>query len=206
MNRWPWLLVIFGCLALLVSLGEWRRMGVTSVGQRVTAGEPDLLMEQATITQFGEDGTVRYRLLSTEVRHYEDQQITHLVAPTLTLNRTAPQPPWSARANEGFVHDTQGEHGETAELIVLRDDVHLTQHEPDPIEITGPSMNIFPERQFAETDQPVMIQTAAGRSYAAGMSGDLNTGLFKLKSIESQRVHTVVLPEQFRRATNKPSS
>ena len=68
MNRWPWLLVIFGCLALLVSLGEWRRMGVTSVGQRVTAGEPDLLMEQATITQFGEDGTVRYRLLSTLTR------------------------------------------------------------------------------------------------------------------------------------------
>lgn len=203
MNRWTWLLVIFGCLALLVSLGEWRRLDVVPGELPVTAGEPDLMMEQATITQYGEDGAVRYRLLSSEVRHYEEEQITHLASPTLTLNR-APQPPWLARANEGIVHDAQGEHGTTAELIVLREDVHLQQQDPDRIEITCPSLNIYPERQFAETDQPVIIDTNAGRSYAVGLSGDLNTGLFKLSSIESQRVHTVVLPDQFKRAT-KPS-
>lgn len=51
------------------------------------AGEPDLYMEKAAITQYGDDGTVRYRLLSSEVRHYEEDRITRLAAPTMTLYR-----------------------------------------------------------------------------------------------------------------------
>jgi lipopolysaccharide export system protein LptC len=203
MNRWPWLLVLFGCLALFIALGDWRHVDIASE-QPVAAGEPDLLMEQATITQYGDDGSVSYRLLSSEVRHYQAEQITHLAAPSLTLNR-APQPPWFARSDEGLVHDTTTPGDSATEVILLRDDVHLEQREPNKIEITSPSLNVYPDRQFAETDQPVMIDTTAGRSYAVGLSGDLNTGLFKLSSIESQRVHTIVLPGQFKSATSKPT-
>jgi len=203
MNRWPWLLVLFGCLALFLSLGEWRHVDIASE-QPVAAGEPDLLMEQATITQYGQDGSVSYRLLSSEVRHYAAEQITHLTAPNLTLNR-APQPPWFARSDEGLVHDTSTPGDNATEVILLREDVHLEQREPNKIEVTSPSLFVYPDRQFAETDQPVMIDTTAGRSYAVGLSGDLNTGLFKLSSIESQRVHTIVLPGQFKSATTKPA-
>jgi lipopolysaccharide export system protein LptC len=203
MTRWPWLLIIFGCLALFVSLGEWKHVDITAE-QPAPAGEPDLLMEQATITQYGDDGSVSYRLLSTEVRHYQMEQITHLTAPSLTLNR-APQPPWFARSDEGFVHDTSTAGDNTTEVILLRDDVHLEQREPNRIELTSASLYVYPDRQFAETDQPVMIDTTSGRSYAVGMSGDLSTGLFKLSSIESQRVHTIVLPGQFKSATKRPA-
>jgi len=203
MNRWPWLLVLFGCLALFISLGEWKHTDIAT-DQPMPAGEPDLLMEQATITQYGDDGSVSYRLLSGEVRHYETEQLTHLAAPTLTLNR-APQPPWFARSGEGFVHDTNTPGDNTNEVIMLRDDVHLEQREPNRIEITSQMLYVYPDRQYAETDQPVMIDTTAGRSYAVGLSGDLNTGLFKLSSIESQRVHTIVLPGQFKSATAKPA-
>ena len=85
MNRWSWLLVIFGCFALLLSLGDWKHIEVSPNEQPASAGEPDLYMEKAAITQYGDDGTVRYRLLSTEVRHYEDERITRLVSPTMTL-------------------------------------------------------------------------------------------------------------------------
>ena len=70
-----WLLVIFGCLALLASLGDWKHIEVLPNEQPVAAGEPDLYMEKATITQYGEDGSVSYRLLSSEVRHYEDHAV-----------------------------------------------------------------------------------------------------------------------------------
>ena len=61
-------------------------------------------------------------------------------------------------------------------------------------------------RQFAETDQPVIIDTNSGRSSAVGLSGDLNSSLLKLSSIASERVHTIVMPDQFKRATTtKPS-
>jgi lipopolysaccharide export system protein LptC len=202
MNRWSWLLVIFGCLALLVSLGDWKHIDVSPGEQPAAAGEPDLYMEKATITQYDDDGAVRYRLLSSEVRHYEDERLTRLVAPTMTLFR-APQPPWFARSNQGFVHDTDPADEKTGEAVFLREDVHLEQKEPNRIEITCPTLYVYPGRQFAETDQPVIIETASGRTSAVGMSGDLNTSLLKLSSSTSERVHTIVLPGQFKRATTK---
>jgi lipopolysaccharide export system protein LptC len=204
MNRWSWLLVIFGCLALLASLSDWKHIEVLPNEQPVAAGEPDLYMEKATITQYGEDGSVSYRLLSNEVRHYDEQGLTELASPTMTLFR-APQPPWFARSNQGFVHDTDTAETHTAEEILLRDDVHLEQREPNRIEITTTALRVYPDRQFAETDQPVMIDTTSGRTYAVGMSGDLNTSLLKLSSSASERVHTIVLPGQFQRATTKPN-
>jgi lipopolysaccharide export system protein LptC len=202
MNRWSWLLVIFGCLALLASLGDWKHLEVLPNDQPVAAGEPDLYMEKATITQYGEDGAVSYRLLSSEVRHYEDQGLTQLASPTMTLFR-APQPPWFARSKEGLVHDIDTAESKTAEEILLQDDVHLEQREPNRIEITTAALRVYPDRQFAETDQPVIIDTTSGRTSAVGMSGDLNTSLLKLFSSASERVHTIVLPDQFQRATTK---
>ena len=202
MNRWSWLLVIFGCLALLASLGDWKHIDVTPSEQPAAAGEPDLYMEKATITQYGDDGAVRYRLLSTEVRHYEDERLTRLIAPTVTLFR-APQPPWFARSNQGFVHDSASADDKTGEVIFLREDVHLEQRVPNRIEITTSTLYVHPDRQFAETDQPVIIETASGRTSAVGMSGDLNTSLLKLSSSASERVHTIVLPGQFKRASTK---
>lgn len=84
-------------------------------------------------------------------------------------------------------------------MILLRDDVHLEQQEPNRIEITTPSLYVYPDRQFAETDQPVIIDTTSGRTRAVGMSGDLNTSLL-LSSSASERVHTIVMPGQFKRA------
>ena len=203
MNRWPWLLVIFGCLALLVSLSDWKHIDVTTNEHPTAAGEPDLYMDKATVTQFGDDGSVRYRLVSTEIRHYEDERLTRLVSPTMTLFR-APQPPWFARSKQGFVRDTRDADGNTEEVIFLRDDVHLVQQEPNRIEITCAALRVYPSRQFAETDQPVIIDTSSGRTFAVGMSGNLNTSLLKLSSSASERVHTIVMPDQFKRATTKP--
>ncbi len=164
MNRWSWLLVIFGCLALLVSLGDWKHIEVLPSDQPVSAGEPDLYMEKAAITQYGDDGTVRYRLLSTEVRHYEDERLTRLVAPTMTLYR-APQSPWFARSNEGLVHDADTVDGKRDEVILLRDDVHLEQQEPNRVEITSPTLYVYPDRQFAGRCQSLLCNCPAGRDH-----------------------------------------
>jgi len=44
-----------------------------------------------------------------------------------------------------------------------------------------------------------MIDTNAGRTMAVGLTADLAAGLLELSSNETQRVHTTVLPSQFRR-------
>lgn len=49
-----------------------------------------------------------------------------------------------------------------------------------------------------------MIESNAGRTTAVGLTADLGAGLLTLSSSESQRVHTTVLPNQFRRAAARP--
>ena len=66
--------------------------------------------------------------------------------------------------------------------------------------IRSPAFYIYPERQYAETDEDVMIDTEVGRTSAHGMEGDLARGLLKLFSNTDARVHTIVLPDQFKHA------
>jgi lipopolysaccharide export system protein LptC len=199
MNWRFWLLVLVCSVTVLVSRWESNRNDVAPEETPGRAGEPDLFMSKATITQYSAAGAVSYRLESAEVLHYDADGLTRLSAPALTLNR-APQSPWFARASEGFVREPDASSANAGEVILLRDDVHLEQREPNKIEIACSTLNIYPERRFAETDRPVIIDSTSGRSSAVGMSGDLNSGLFKLSSNASQRVHTIVSPAQFKRA------
>ncbi len=81
MNRWPWLLVIFGGLALFCSLGDWKHSEVApgrSTGRCRRTGP---------VHGEGHDHAVRRRrrrALSAgcraEVRHYEEESLTRLAS------------------------------------------------------------------------------------------------------------------------------
>ena len=62
------------------------------------------------------------------------------------------------------------------------------------------SFFIYPNRQFAETSQDVMIITNIGQTQAAGLSADLGSGLLKLTSNRQQRVRTTVMPNNFKKS------
>ena len=65
------------------------------------------------------------------------------------------------------------------------------------IQLDSSSMYVYPERQFAETDQPVTIDTVAGRTVAQSMVADLRKGLIRMSSDAEKKVHSIVLPDQF---------
>lgn len=200
MSRWTWLLVLLGSIVLFVSIGARRDTRIAEPTQPETTSEPDLYMADATIAQYDDDGRLRYRLASDEVRHFEADSVTRLSSPTLTLNR-APQSAWLATAKQGTVEYQDSADGRREEIVHLSDDVRLEQQDAtDRIELRCDSLRLYPARRFAETDQPVMITSNSGRTSAAGLSGDLKSGLLKLSSSATQRVHTVVLPGQFKRA------
>lgn len=163
------------------------------------ADEPDLYIEDATITQFAEDGNMRYQLVSAQIRHFEREQVTRLTAPVLTLF-DATQPPWHISSIDGDIRKRARPSGGEEEVVFLRGEVVLKHTTADGHYITmrSPSIVLYPDRQYAETDQDVMIDTAVGRTQAAGMKGELQRGLLNLYSKPEQRVHTIVLPNQFK--------
>jgi LPS export ABC transporter protein LptC len=162
-------------------------------------GEPDLYMEDAIITQYQPDGTMKYQLASHQIRHFERDNLTRLTAPRLTLHSQT-QPPWTVESDHGYVRRRTNHLGDSEETVFLRRNVKLEQRYDDGrhLRLESPSLYIFPDAQYAETDQNVIVDSDISRTMGVGLQGNLQHGVLKLFSSEQQRVHTIVLPEQFK--------
>ena len=198
MNTRNWLLLLFGCVVIAFLLTDTDD-AIDEPSTEVLFSEvPDLYMEDAIITQYQGDGTLKYELVSTRIRHFEDRNLTRLDTPDLQMHQTD-NPPWSARADEGEIKYQATSEDTQEEVVYLRHNVFLEQARGERfISMSSEDLTIYPERRYAETDQAVMIDTNAGRTKAVGLAADLERSVLHLASSESQRVHTIVLPFQFK--------
>ncbi len=162
-------------------------------------GEPDLYLEQAQISQYGEPGRLKYELLASRIRHFEADAITRLTLPDLTLYNSR-NLPWQSTAGQGFIRQEIGPSGQPEELVFLREDVLLRQRDTDGrfLRLRTEHLYVYPDRQYAQTDQSVTIDTDVGRTKAAGMTADLAAGRISLSADAKQRVQTIVLKDQFK--------
>lgn len=198
MNAWNWLLLLSGCVAIVFLLRDTDEAVIDASPSEVLSDEPDLYMEDAVITQYQDDGTLRYELASSRVRHYQDRDLTRLDTPDLQMHQTD-HPPWSARADEGEIRYQATRGNVLEEVVYLHHNVYLEQTRGERfISLRSDDLTIYPQRQYAETDQAVMIDTNTGRTKAVGLAADLERSVLQLSSNETQRVHSIVLPFQFK--------
>jgi LPS export ABC transporter protein LptC len=164
------------------------------------ADAPNLLMATATILQYREDGTLNYRLAASQIRHFDTENVTRLRDASLHLIDSEGKAPWDIRARSGEIRQHLTPDQPPEEVVFLQDQVEMTQENPDGsfVRLQTPSIYYYSERQYAETAQNVMIDTDVGRTKAIGLQGELQQGLLRLFSSDEERVHTIVLPNQFR--------
>lgn len=194
--------------AIVASLGlkylgyEVPFLGSTNTAHNSLPGsdrsEPDLSGEGIRFTQYRTDGSTHYQLAATAIEQFNDEGIANLTQPDLNLT-SLDGPPWQASAKRGYIREQQYK-GNKEEVVYLQDDVILIQTHPKHGTMTMKSNTLFvyPAREYAQTDQDVMIDSPVGRTKAAGLHVDLATGVLNLSSSPKQRVHTIVLPEQFK--------
>ena len=200
LSGWRLAAIVMGASAILGLAHYFQPM--SDGGRRpvppVDSNNPDLTIADAVITSYRLTGELKYRLLSPQIEHFEHSDQTYLRTPDLIINRE-PDPPWQVTAKRGILRNASNRGGPEEE-VVLEEDVHMEQSFPDGrnFRLVTPSITIYPARQYAETSQDVMITTHAGRTRAVGLQGNLDQGLLKLFSNDEQRVHTVILVDQFK--------
>jgi lipopolysaccharide export system protein LptC len=188
------LLLIAGGIAVVVLE---RRTVVLTDPRPIPLNEPDFIMDGAVISQYDTEGALRYRLTAEQIRHFEAEALTGMLRPNISLHDAA-QPPWQVSARKGTLHRPGPGAGE--EIVKLEEEVILAQTRRDGrwISLSTHALVIYPDRQFAETDQDVTIDTHIGRTTATGLKGDFRLGTISLTSTNDRPVHTVVKPEQFK--------
>lgn len=190
------LVLVLAAVALLV-MERSTGPPVTAVPVPELDGEPDVYMEGAAVSQYGDDGTLEYRLEMARASHFQGEAETRLVEPRLTLYRRD-EPPWHVHARRGVLRRPL-DGGPDAETVSLAGDVTLEQRRGDEwVRLVTEALMLYPKRQYAETDRDVMIQGVFGRTTASGLQGDLRAGALQLFSAPNRPVRTVLQPEHFK--------
>ena len=195
----------FCCLALIVWLGYQQfyapdKARSAESSDNTEPNHADVYGETINFTQLKPDGRVHYKLQAQTITQYEDDQLSYLEEPRLHLT-SADAAPWDIQAKLGKIEQRGTADGQLEDVVFLTEDVVMVQSDPNNglTTLRSAAFQIYPDREFAETDQNVMIDTQVGRTMAGGMQTDMATGLLILRSSPTQRVHTIILPEQFKR-------
>ena len=175
--------LILGAL-LLAGVGYWNISPSQFLGERPSDGTEnpiDFFVENARTRQFQIDGLLRYELTTERLEHIKSSDVTLLTQPDLLLYKNG-ELPWHVRSERGEV-SPQGTQVELIDAVrTERTDARGRQ-----TILTTSRLSVFPEREYAETEQAVRIETVNGVTTANGMQAFLNDGrLLLLSNVRGQ--------------------
>ncbi|MCQ4314077.1 LPS export ABC transporter periplasmic protein LptC [Stutzerimonas sp. VN223-3] len=176
--RFPAILLLIALL--LVAVGYWNIRPESFMQEPAAAtGEEspiDFYVINSRTVQYQPDGKRNYELSAEKVEHVKASDVSLLTRPDLHSYRGT-ELPWHVTSERGEV----GPQGVEVELI---DDVRIERNDAKgrPTIITTSRMTVLPEKDYAETRQPVRIVAANGVTTATGMKAYLNEGRMLLLS------------------------
>ena len=172
--------LIFGVIAaLFLAVGYWNISPERFLDQpapQVDEGAIDYYAINAKSVQFLPDGKVQYEMTSDKVEHVKASEITLLTNPDMNIYRGT-EFPWHVTSKRGEVNPD----GTEVELI---DSVRVarTDDKNRNTVITTTRMTVFPQKQYAQTEQDVRIDGAGGVSTGKGMKAYLKESRIHLLS------------------------
>ena len=176
--RLPAILVLIALL--LIAVGYWNIRPESFMQEApVSQGHEtpiDFYVINSRTIQYQPDGKRNYELSAEKVEHIKASDVSLLTRPDLHSYRGSDLP-WHVTSERGEV----GPKGEEVELI---DNVKVERNDAKgrPTIVTSSRMTVFPEKDYAETRQPVRIVAANGVTTATGMKAYLNEGRMLLLS------------------------
>jgi len=139
--------------------------------------EPDVLLEEADILEFGEDGTLRFSVRSTKAQWFRQSGDMALTSPELVVPDEQGVP-WRVVAERGGVQG--GQNGESMQ-VDLSGMVVLRRDDGDAfVQVATEALKLHPGERRAATERPVSITTERSRIEAGGLDADLAAGSLRL--------------------------
>lgn len=165
--------------ALLAAVGYWNIRPESFNRNPPSASDAsaiDFYVINAKSTQFRADGSLDHVMTSSKLEHIKTSDITLLSNPDLLLYRGNVQP-WHVQSSRGEVAPG----GQEVELI---DNVRVARADAKgrPTILTSSRLTVFPDKEYAQTQQAVRIEAANGVTTAQGMKAYLNDGRMLLLS------------------------
>ncbi|WP_054911615.1 LPS export ABC transporter periplasmic protein LptC [Pseudomonas sp. NBRC 111127] len=165
--------------AVLAAIGYWNVSPESFLDQPVAQVDEsaiDYYAINAHSVQFLPDGKLQYEMTADKVEHVKATEVTLVTTPDLRLYRGT-EYPWHVQSERGEVSPD----GNEVELINKVRVARTDEKQRDTI-ITSSRMTVFPQKQYAQTEQAVRIDGAGGTTTGKGMKAYLKEGKMDLLS------------------------
>ncbi len=176
LRAWSALLPLLALLAGIYWLNQ-QVLPLAPVPDYKARHDPDYIVNNFSATTLGVNGAPRFLLTAQEMRHFPDDDTTHLVEPRLT-SPYQDKPPVHISADRGEVSHNGKEVSLRDNVLVLRD----PSAKDSGMQITTSYLHVIPDDETADTDRPVTITEARGITTAVGMNLDSKARVLKLLS------------------------
>ena len=168
------LLAVIGASLIWWAFEPAKKIRLSKTEETRKETDPDFYMTDVDSIQYNLNGDPEYQLSSNEISHYPHNDITDITLPHIIMYQEDGSP-WRLSALRGRILPG-------GDVVELWDEVQV-KYEPlddSPAQLTTESLRIFPDKEYAESDQAVMIETQQGTTTAIGLQADLKTNRMKL--------------------------
>jgi len=171
-------------LLLLLAGAYWLNQQVLPLAVKADNSkrhDPDFIVSDFNALALDVNGLPQHRLAAHEMIHYPDDDSLHLERPVLTSLQPN-RPVTVTRAQTGLVNDRGDE-------VFLRGDVLITRAaaaQSSERTYSTTYLHVLPNRDWADTDRPVVIADAHNLIHAVGMEMDGRAQITKLTQVSSQ--------------------
>ena len=183
-------LVILGGTVILLALAlDWLAEGPEAPADSIPSGEADAYMIDARIDQYSQAGDLQHQIIAKRLNHNPRTDLVTLVAPAVRFKDKESGGAWEVTSATGRILPRGEGKDQAVELI---DQVEANKPGPGSrfISIKTNSLTLYPDRQYAETDDQVVIVNERSRTSAHGMRAYLDEGRFLFFSTPEAPVTT----------------
>jgi|GEM_PF-2336604 len=137
---------------------------------------PQIIMERTQLVQFDASGTMAHLLQSEKLLSEQDSGLVYVSEPTIGIDPN--------RSDSWEAFSQSGTYNQQTKAMQMSGDVVLIRKQPkdDPITISTEVLNYYPDKNFADSNSPVIIETTGHKIETIGMSVDFEASEYKLKS------------------------
>ncbi|WP_300719910.1 LPS export ABC transporter periplasmic protein LptC [Pseudomonas sp.] len=165
--------------ALFAAVGYWNispQRFLDKPAPAIDEGAIDYYATNARSLQYLPDGKLQYEMTADKIEHLKASEVTLMTRPDLQMYRGTAYP-WHVQSERGEINPD----GTQVELI---DSVRIarTDDRNRSTIITSTRMTVFPQKQYAQTEQAVRIDGAGGVTTGKGMKAYLKDGRMDLLS------------------------
>jgi lipopolysaccharide export system protein LptC len=134
-------------------------------------------MENFVTVKMDETGSVQRRVEAAYMAHFPDTKTHEFQDPYMVMYREEGSP-WHVRSERGWLSPS-------GDVMLLLGQVNIWRNNVDgvkQVDVKTEDLRVLPEREYGETDKPVLITTATTQTRGIGMKAHLADSRLELLS------------------------